>query len=103
MPTLVIALAMLLQPVDQPRTIGPAPPPRRGGARTANVVLRCTADYRTRMVSDCEVVSEAPAGRGFGDAALKTTAKMKLPAHYKPKGDETTAVVVIPLSFSTMD
>ena len=103
MPTLAIALAMLLQPVDQPRTIGPVPPPRRGGARTAEVVLRCTADYRTRTVSDCEVVSETPAGKGFGAAALKATVKMRLPARYKPKGDEATAVVVIPMSFARMD
>jgi len=52
-------------------------PPMADG-KSGAVELRCTIDRG--LLVDCKIVSEAPLGLGFGDAALKLTKFFKLNA-----------------------
>ncbi len=76
-----------------------APPPAEqlppGSGR---VVLTCQV-LSDRSVGGCQVVREAPAGHGLGEAALHMTRDMKIqPGTFKP--DMVGAMVDIPLNFA---
>ena len=63
-----------------------------------NVVLRCIAGA-DGFVSQCSVLSEAPANQGFGNAALEMTAYMRMnPA--TEHGVPVPSPVNIPVAFA---
>jgi protein TonB len=61
---------------------------------TAEVVLKCDID-RNGRASGCEVVSETPAGQGFGQAALRIVRRHRYP------GPREDATLRIPFSLYT--
>jgi len=94
MPILAISLALLAQGPE--RAQAGIPPP---AAQSGKVVLRCVADYRTKAVRDCRVLSEEPAGQGFGEAALELTVRMKPRLPDRGANGETSRTIDIPMTF----
>jgi TonB family protein len=68
---------------------------------TGTAVLECVAN-EYGYLADCVVRSETPEGRGFGNAALETTAYMRMRPATK-YGVPVRASVVIPLNFTLQD
>ena len=84
-----LLVAALLQAAASP---APASPEARVQGTAS---LLCTAETGGR-VRDCELVGEAPAGRGFGRAALRATETIRIntPAEGGPKVGSRTEVPV---------
>jgi|GEM_PF-1328036 len=73
MSVLLFALVLLAQ--DPAPVVAPAPSSQEN---MAVVTLNC-ALQPTGSLDDCRVVRETPAGQGYGDAALQTSRRMRVP------------------------
>lgn len=120
---ITLLLALTLAPMDEP---GAAPPMartpviqpvrwlRRPSAGLVNrvypktardrglraeVVMACTVGANG-MLASCQIVSETPAGWGFGEAALKTKDAFQMTATTTDGQSTEGAQVRIPLRFS---
>ncbi len=101
------ACALLLAGAAQASTSNAPPPPRPGAgaipaapAATAEgrVVLRCKVTSE-RALDECAVTSEAPAGHGLGEAALRMAKEVKIQSEvFKPEMVGRT--IDIPMRFA---
>jgi protein TonB len=62
------------------------------------VVFRCTIDDNGQLTA-CEVLSETPAGEGFGEAALRLSRRFRLPTETTTGAATAGGVVQIPIQF----
>lgn len=86
-----------LPPIEIPRAPLPAstffPPRAQRLATSGHAVIDCAADA-TGVLTDCQLVSEAPDGWGFGAAALKAAeAKSVRQAPMTPEGRTLVSIV----------
>jgi TonB family protein len=84
------------QPVggDTPVPSGYAGPTKPKG----HVVMRCTVTAEGQL-SDCSIVSETPAGLGYGAAALKLSDQFKMRPYTRDGQSVGGATVTIPMNF----
>lgn len=120
---ITLLLALTLAPMDEPAAAPPAarepviepvrwlrrpsaalvnkvyPTTARKRGKGAEVVMSCTVGANGRLAS-CQVVSETPAGWGFGEAALRTKDAFQMTATTTDGQSTEGALVRIPLRFS---
>jgi TonB family protein len=98
-PTAVLAAAVLAATPADPLPPDPAlafyPPAARAAGVEGQATIRCGRDAQMKLTG-CALVSEAPAGRGFGAAALALAAA----SPDNPKLDVTNPALLKPADFA---
>jgi TonB family protein len=95
-PTAVVQLGSTRRPIVIGAEKG-SPGAAHGGA--AHVVIRCVVTSRG-LVDKCELLSESPAGQGFGAAAIRLSREIKLRPVTTAGQTVRGAQITIPITFT---